>query len=76
MSYPGYQCFKTDRETVYCSLGKIESYDDGRVWVEAACANFGLKADQLHDKPYVSMRQPANAIIWPFGATIRRIWPS
>ena len=75
MVYPGYQCFKTDRRTVYSSLEQINCHADGSEWLKAAYANFDLRSDQIYGKPYVSMRRPADAIIWPYGSTIRRIWP-
>jgi len=76
MVYSGYQCFKTDRRTVYCSLDKIHGHDEGGKWVKAACANFDLRSDQIYGKPYVSTRRPTDAIIWPYGRTIRHIWPA
>lgn len=74
MKYPGYQCFKTDRRTAYCSLKKVKSHDEGSEWIEAACGNFDLRVDQIYGKPYVSTQQPRDAIIWPYGLTISRIW--
>jgi hypothetical protein len=72
--YPGYQCFKTDDRTVYCSLKKVKSRDEGRRWTKAACGNFDLRVDQIYGRPYMSTHQPSDAIIWPYGATISRIW--
>jgi hypothetical protein len=74
MIYPGYQCFKTDDKTVYRSLKKVESRDEGTGWIKATCENFDLRVDQIYGKPYVSKHRPSNAIIWPYGATISRIW--
>lgn len=74
MSYPGYQCFKTDERTVYCSLKEIRSRDEGDEWIRTACYNFDLRVDQIYGKPYVSTYQPNGAIIWPYGLTISRIW--
>jgi hypothetical protein len=74
MIYPGYLCFKTDDRTVYCSLKKIKSRNEGRRWIRAACGNFDLRVDQIYGRPYMSTRQPSGAIIWPYGGTISRIW--
>jgi hypothetical protein len=76
MNYPGYQCFKTDDTTVYCSLKKIKSCDEANDWIKAAWANFDLSVDQIYGKPYISMQQPTGAIIWPYGRTVCRIWPA
>jgi hypothetical protein len=74
MGYPGYQCFKTDDRTVYCSLNKVKSPGEGRRWIKAACGNFDLRVDQIYERPYMSTHQPSDAIIWPYGAMISRIW--
>ncbi len=74
MNYPAYQCFKTDNRTVYCSLKKVGSRDEGDEWIKTACNNFDLRIDQIHGRPYVSSCQPSGAIIWPYGLTISRIW--
>jgi hypothetical protein len=74
MGYPGYQCFQTDDRTVYCSLKKVKSRSKGRRWIKAACGNFDLRVEQIYGRPYTSTRQPSDAIIWPYGATISRIW--
>jgi hypothetical protein len=74
MGYPGYQCFKTDDRTVYCSLKTIKSHAEGIEWIKAACGNFNLKVDQIFERPYVSTHRPSDAIIWPYGPTVSRIW--
>jgi hypothetical protein len=74
MNYPGYQCFKTDSTTVYCSLKKVNNHGEGNDWIKAACANFNLRIDQIYGEPFISTRRPMGAIIWPYGLTIRHIW--
>lgn len=76
MKYPAYRCFNTDDRTVYCSLERVGSHGDGNEWIEAACANFDLRPDQINGQPYVSERQPKGAIIWPYGPTVKKIWPA
>lgn len=76
MDYPSYQCFKTDNRTVYCSLHKLNSHYEAREWIKAACANFDLDIGLIHGEPFVSTRRPIGAIVWPYGPTIRRIWPA
>jgi hypothetical protein len=74
MRYPGYQCFKTDNRTVYCSLNKVKDHEEASEWLRAACDNFDLEVDRICGEPYTSTRQPFDAIVWPYGPTICRIW--
>jgi hypothetical protein len=76
MSYPVYQCFKTDNRTVYCSLNKVNSHREAREWIKAACANFDLDINLIHGASFMSTQRPIGAIIWPYGPTIRHIWPA
>jgi len=60
-----YQCFKTKDREVYCSSTEFKSHAEGKAWVTACMANFGIRADQLLGKPYESDDQPSGAKIWP-----------
>lgn len=62
---PFYQCFKTKDRDVYCSSTEYRSHDEGKVWVAACMAHFGIRGSDMLKKPYPSEDQPEGAIIWP-----------
>jgi hypothetical protein len=65
MSYPAYQCFKTDTDQIYCSRTKVKSHAVGARWVSDCLTHHGLQSAQIRNRPYTSNSQPDKAIIYP-----------